>query len=337
MFQSNPDQSVIDIVRAAGAAPSIHNTQPWRFAVAGDILELHADPDRALRVADTQARALYLSCGAALFNARLAIRMTDHDPVVRLLPHPEYPFTVLAAISARPSSSPTTTERALYHAIWRRRTNRAPFTDQAIPQSVATSLKQAAYSEHASLRMLTKRDAKTVLAVAAEAGRQLAAAADHQAELRQWIATGLREDGIPAANLPPPPSHAPAPVRDSDFLAATVPQQRRPPASYEKSPQLAVLTTAHDEPDDLLRAGQALQRVLLNATVHGISVSFLYQPIEVWGHRDEDPSDWPWPENPQMILRLGYYSPRKAPPRRKPEDVLLSPAARQAYPRLPTD
>jgi hypothetical protein len=200
-----------------------------------------------------------------------------------------------------------------------------------------TSLKRAADHEHSSLRMLTQRDARTVIGLAAEAGQQLAADAAHQAELMRWVATGSPEDGIPAASLPPPPRRSPPPIRDSDFLAAAAPHLRLASATYEKCPQLAVLTTAHDEPEDWLRAGQALQRVLLSATVHGVSASFLYQPIELWGQNDQDPSGWPWPENPQMIMRLGYYCPGTVPPRRKPEDVLLGTAARQSYPRLPAN
>lgn len=62
------------VVRAASLAPSIHNTQPWRWVRAGGGLDLYADPGRQLTVADPAARQLLLSCGAALLNARLAIR-----------------------------------------------------------------------------------------------------------------------------------------------------------------------------------------------------------------------------------------------------------------------
>ena len=77
------DGMVRRIVAAAAAAPSIHNTQPWRFRIVGDdLMEVHSDPDRVLWVADARGRALHLSCGAALFNLRLAIRATGAKPLV---------------------------------------------------------------------------------------------------------------------------------------------------------------------------------------------------------------------------------------------------------------
>ena len=58
------DALVRRIIDAASAAPSIHNTQPWRFRLAGpDLIEVHADPDRMLWVADPHGRALLISCG----------------------------------------------------------------------------------------------------------------------------------------------------------------------------------------------------------------------------------------------------------------------------------
>ncbi len=84
------------IVESAAAAPSIHNTQPWQFTVASDdLLEVRADLGRALWVSDPRAMALYLSCGAAVFNNITAIRMTGFNPRVWPLPQPEFPPTVM--------------------------------------------------------------------------------------------------------------------------------------------------------------------------------------------------------------------------------------------------
>jgi nitroreductase len=58
---------------AARLAPSIHNTQPWRWVVRGDRLELFAAPERQLHEQDPRGRLMQLSCGAALHHALVAL------------------------------------------------------------------------------------------------------------------------------------------------------------------------------------------------------------------------------------------------------------------------
>jgi nitroreductase len=323
------------VVGAACAAPSVHNSQPWQFAVDdGDILELSASVDRALWVCDPSARLLYLSCGAALMNARLAIRVAGGKPDPWLLPHPDYSFDVLARIHISPGSPPTPQERELYEAIPRRRTNRGPFTGRPVPARVGTALRDAARSEGAELHALDRTQTETVLTASAEAGNELAATAEHRDELRRWIATG-RDDGIPAEALPHQSAAEPAPVRSRDYLAAALPSARKAPGDrparraggpkvkYERSPHLTVLTTPEDEPEDWLIGGQALQRVLLTATASGLSASFLSQVLELRDMREDDPPHWSGPANPQMIMRLGYPTePAVRSPRRPLADVL---------------
>ena len=314
------------IVESAAAAPSIHNTQPWKFAVAADdLLEMRADQDRALLVGDPLGRALYLSCGAALLNVRTAIRMTGFNPLVWPLPQPEFPPTVIAAIQAGPGRMPTVGERELYQAIWQRHTDRGPFTAEPLCDSLRAALEQAASSEHATLRMLTASDAATVLDLAARASSELADDVDHRVEMQSWIAAGNRDDGIPAGALPPAPSREPAPVRAD--LAAASPAATRPTVTYEEFPQLAVLITAGDDVPDWLRAGQALQRVLLTATARGLSASFLYQSIQLRDMRREAAPAWPWNESPQMVIRFGYGKDTAATPRRAVDDILTRTAA----------
>jgi nitroreductase len=322
------DTEIDRIVMAARAAPSIHNTQPWHFSARPDgIIELHAEIDRALWVSDPQARALYISCGAALFNIRMAIRMTGHEPVVELLPHPEYPLTALAIIRVECSVPPTAAERLLHDAIGRRHTDRGPFTGQPVPASVRADMAAAAEAENGTLRWVAQRDVARVLSAAAAAGRELAADAEHERELRRWIATGSGVDGIPAGALPSRPAHRPSPVRDCD-LAPAARGVRLRTAVYETLPQIAFLTTGSDEPEDWLRAGQALERLLLTATANGVAASLLYQPIELMdmceGRRL--PS---LPKNLQMIMRFGYGSRLAATPRRPQEDLLAGSDAPQ--------
>ena len=315
------DGIVRRLIGAAGAAPSIHNTQPWRFRVTGDVIELHGDPDRMLWVADPLGRALHLSCGAALFNLRLAIRALGAKPLVWPLPDPQREPTLLASVQLEPGRPATSQELEMYEAIHQRHTSREPFSEHPIPESVQIGLEHEAGCEFAVLRMLNDRDAAAVLHRAAAAEKMLAADFDHRVELESWI--GIEgDDGVPARALGLRPETESAPVRDLGYASPTT---VRPSGTYELRPRLAVLSTARDEPGDWLRAGQALQRVLLTAARSGLATSLLYQPIELHDRERRDEGWWPWRECPQMIIRFGYGPQGTDTPRRTVDDILDRP------------
>jgi len=135
MYRPLADHGIVRrLLGAAAAAPSIHNTQPWRFRVAGhDLIEVHGAPDRMLWVADPRGRALHLSCGAALFNLRLAIRASGAKPLVWPLPDPAGEPTLLASVQLAEGRPPELAERELFESIWQRHSSRAPFSARALP------------------------------------------------------------------------------------------------------------------------------------------------------------------------------------------------------------
>jgi hypothetical protein len=95
-------------------------------------------------------------------------------------------------------------------------------------------------------------------------------------------------------------------------------------AWFEEAPRLAVLSTAGGARKDWMHAGQALQRVLLTATLRGIAIAPLTQPLETadaWLVHNPRAGV----EQPQMILRLGYGLPVPASPRRPVSNVLDEP------------
>lgn len=293
---------------AAGQAPSVFNTQPWRFRVVRrEFVEVFADPDRRLRISDPRGRNQYVSCGAALFNLRLAVRTAGQRPMVWLLPSPEEEPELLAAVRMAGSLPVPGEYRALYDLIPLRRTSRRPFADHALPHAVRAELRQAARREGAGLVFLDRHATNDMLDYAAIAEEELARDHDYRAELAAWTMPGPRYDGLPGYVHGPHPLTDPAPVRDFG--------RQEGAARFEERPQLAVLTTMGDRPADWLRAGQALQRVLLVAAGHGVSTSFLNQPLDLRDMRKRrDPHHRRG--HPQMIIRLGYGLPVARSPRR---------------------
>jgi nitroreductase len=307
---------VDELLAAATAAPSMHNTQPWRFKVSQDAIEVRADPERTLPVADPAGRTVHIACGAALFNLRLAAAVAGREPVVQLLPDPDQPLLLATVRLAGPHRAGQA-ERDLHAAIALRHTNRGPFSGRPVPAGVLAELADAARIEGGILHVLDRDETARVLQLARDAERDWLADPAYRAELARWAGGPRDREGIPDSALGPRSPDSPAPVRE--FAPG-----RPAPAGYawfEENPQLAVLSTHSGGRAQWLLAGQALQRVLLTATVRGIAASPLTQPLETadaWLVRDPRSGH----EQPQMILRIGYGLPVPPTPRRPVTEVL---------------
>ena len=316
-----PSDEIADLLRAATLAPSMHNTQPWRFRVlrVAQTIELYADPSRMLMYADPHGRAVHIACGAALFNLRLAVAVAGREPVVRLFPEPGQP-QLLAALRLAGPYRPSEADSELHAAIAARHTNRRPFSNRPLPPGVLAELVQAASTEGATLHLPDDTETARLLYLVSDAERDLVADPGYRAELARWAGGNRDRDGIPRDALGPRDPVGQTPVRDF------TPDRHEPLgyAWFEEAPRLAVLSTAGGTRKDWMHAGQALQRVLLTATLRGIAAAPLTQPLETadaWLVRDPRAGV----DRPQMILRLGYGLRVPASPRRPVSDVLDEP------------
>jgi len=320
--QSLTSEELLLLAAAGGAAPSLHNSQPWRFRPTPDALgmRVYVDPGRAVPLTDPDGRALHISVGAALFNLRVAAVHLGREPAVRLCPASADPQLVALLDLSQPAATALPYGRDLYLAIGQRHSSRQPYTNRDVPETVLGELIAAAREEGVALSLLEEDGVRRVLSLTAEAERRTDADLARMAETRSWLR--LEEpatDGIPSAALGPQDHDARVPMRS--FTG-------RPPADttasqrFEALPQLATLTTRIDLPADWLRTGQALERVWLLATVHGLRASVLHQAVEWpdtrWGLRD--PTEGPG--HVQLVLRLGYGPPGPATPRRPVTEVL---------------
>jgi hypothetical protein len=373
------------IVHDVQRAPSIFNTRPWWFQFRPpDRIELwlrdlgerdgagrarardgaararprdgaaRARPrDGAARarprdaVARARAREYVISCGAALFNLRLAIRWAGHDLHVWPFPDPAYadpmhPPALLASVEIVTGrvKKPGRWEKDLYAAIGQRYTSRLPYRTLPIP--IITDMEDAAAQEGAYLRLLNRRQA------------------------RKWMRLTAKVDNDPTFNPPfpnfvssadygPPSKNRRHPRTRKDFWLDG--EKRR----FESKPQLMALSTDADGPVDWLEAGQALQRAILTGTrdtvparyglvgpkpdelaPYSLSASFLTQPLE----RDDlegRPRRWPWrwqfAELPQVITRVGYAvvpSHREPPPKTHMADEWSQPPRQPPQGALPS-
>ncbi len=308
LFPSPPSDAEIDrLLEHAVRAPSVLNTQPWRFVVDKGAVHVYADRSRQLRSLDPLGREMTMSCGAAVLYLRVAARHAGWDTVVLPFPLRQAPDLVAAVTFVpRPQSG---RDDVLFRALATRRTDRHAFSSKPLPPGLAAELTRAAAAEGATVHMFEATAEKDTLArlVGAGAAQQDAAAA---ADVAAWHRrTGVRHaDGVC--------DEAPA-----DSLGALgLPVAGIKSRLVRDAPAVVVLSTAGDARADWLTAGQALARVLAVAAQHGLVAAYADEPVESDGLRTAV-AGLVGGGVPQVVVRIGYAEPGPATARRPARDV----------------
>jgi hypothetical protein len=316
------------LVAIAARAPSVHNTQPWRFKVAGEAIELYADPARKLRV-DPLGREMLISCGAALFGLRLAVRSLGYLPVVRSFPDPSR-LRLLAEVRLGDQAPMTDIERKMLLAVPHRHTHRSPFDPDPLPAGLVPGLQHDAIAERAALALIDEHGYGKLVAIAGPASRARDYDELTQAETARWT-RGPDEparDGVPAHAFAAGRVYQPGrlPQRDFDLgrgLGQLAPGGPRPQVT-------AALLTLRDGRADWLNAGQALHRLLLHAASRWVFASLYTQPLEAAVIRAEIRHRLTLPGWPQVLLQLGVARTAHTTARRPVADVTGPPGGPEA-------
>jgi len=312
------------LVRYALLAPSSHNSQPWRFLLRGQEIELWADRSRQLPVVDPDGRELTISCGAALYYLQVAARYYGYTGEAELLPDPDQP-DLLARLRLGVPRPVSEEDQRLFHQLTRRRTRRAPFEPRPLDQTLLSRWQIAAAEEGAPLYVLEQDERQALAGLLIEADRRLGADRRYRQELSAWIHPegSERRDGIPLEAL-----------GFDGLLGYLGPlllgrvnwggrQAKRDARALFDAPMVGVLATTHDEPLDWLSTGAALARVTLLACADGVYASFLNQPLQLPDLRRQV-GEALAVGHPQLLLRMGYGAEPPATPRRPVEAVLTA-------------
>ena len=296
-----PDRKVIlDAVTLACRAPSLHNSQPWRW-IADGALHLFADRTRLVPATDSSGREMILSCGAVLDHLRVAIAAAGWDTTVARFPDPTQPDHV-AAVEFDPLPIVGDTQRARADAIHRRRTDRLPF---AAPRGWATL--------ESTLRGLVDGEVVMLDVVPDDARPQLADASrlteslrrqdpTYQSELRWWTSPFELDQGVP------PTSRVSASEASRVDVARAFPTtgygERRAQTGPDRS-KIIVLSTRADTSLEVLRCGETLSTVLLECTIAGIATCTLTHLTEITPSRNVIRQLTRQRGLPQLLIRVG--------------------------------
>jgi nitroreductase len=316
-------QQVERLLTTAGLAPSLHNSQPWRFRITPQVIELHADPERRLAVADPGGMEQRIACGAALFNLRLALHGHGIRPDVTVLPDRSSP-DLIAAIRHGGAQGPTPEQTRLLKAVPLRHTNRRPFSDTAVTAEEQRALGRAALEEGSWLHIVSEPDERIQLQrLAARAHRLQIGDPAFVDELKRWTSDRPgRDDGVPADVGGPRPAPHDRWVK-RDYTGGTG-EERVPGKEFEGEPMIAVLGSHLSGATAEVQSGQALQHLLLTATAEGLAASFLSQIVEIPHIREELRTLIGAARPPQVVLRIGRGWSVPGTPRRAVSDELMT-------------
>ncbi|GAA0222899.1 Acg family FMN-binding oxidoreductase [Cryptosporangium japonicum] len=305
-----------DLVALGTRAPSLHNTQPWLFHRRGDAVELLADPARVLPATDPSGWGQRIAIGAAAYNVRLGYALLGWRAETEPYPEPGESH-LLARVHPVAEHRITPAERIVADAIPRRHTNRRPYLEARVPDETLAALVRAADEESCRLSVLDAQAVGEASELIRDADEKLERRSGYAEERHRWSreaggpADGVRWDRLTGR------SHPDERLRRRDFGAPATSSDRR----YESDPCLAVLTSSGSSRYDELRAGQALQHVLLRATAAGLTSSLYSQPIEVDAARQKLSSVCGG-GTPQMVVRVGYGLAHGPTPRRPADEVI---------------
>ena len=320
MFGLSP-QGTRQVLVEALRAPSVLNSQPWRVRLSADRVEVFADLSRHLPFADPRDQGMYLACGALVANLRIGLLARGVTPAVALEPHGA--DSRVAVITTGPGVAPAGDWHELARAIRQRRTNRRPYQEATVPPAETADLVRAAQDEGAVAYVVAdvaQRATLRRLVTDAEAVQRRTPG--YQDEWQAWTGRGGDSlEGVPLSAAGPKRA-----AQDEwvlrDFSAGRA-AERAPGKDFESEPLLIVVCSNYAGRLAELVAGQAMQRLLLAATAHGLAASFVSQPLEVPDTASRLRVLVGGSLVPQTILRIGYGSPVPATPRRPLEDVLV--------------
>lgn len=300
------------LLNYAALAPSSHNSQPWAFAIDGPSIEVFADHSRSFPVADPDERELYVSVGCALETLEIAATYFGLDPSIEFADPADDPL--VTSVHLHPGGDQGT-NRDLFEAIPDRQTNHTEFDGGSLDPSVRKTLRQAAEASDVTVMFLDESETEALTALQQRADERLFDDPAYRQELGESIGRGTLGDTGLSKRI------AGLAVRYLDLGAS---EGRKNVARIESASSVGIVTTDGSDSIAQVQAGQAFQRLALQATVEGLAIQPMNQVLEVPDLKSELGATLDLqPDRLQMLFRLGYADPDPTVTPRRPVSELL--------------
>jgi nitroreductase len=306
-------------VQLACRAPSIHNSQPWRWVAEGATLHLFADLARVMTAADPEGREIYLSCGAVLDHLIVAMASAGWDAAVQRFPDPLDPLHVATLDFRRAPGEPTQITEARAQAIGRRHTDRRAFGPPPNWASFEVLLRQNVIPYHVMFDIVLDHARASLAEVSRLTEAVRANDPSYAAELSWWTGAFESGGGVPHTVLTSSAGQA-------DITRTFPGTDQEPHGTGVDRSKIVVLSTHHEDARlDVLQCGEALSALLLECTVAGLATCTLTHMTELAPSREKVRTLVGQRGMPQLLIRIGRPVDEAAPqvsPRRALTDVL---------------
>jgi hypothetical protein len=305
------------LLRYAVLAPSSHNTQPWKFRISGDRIDVFVDEERWLKVADDDQRELHISVGCALENLLIAAEHFCFDHKSHYLPDTQKPFHAASVQFEVSGAGVPRRSGSLFSMIPVRHTNHGEYDGRPIPANVLEQLHGCCIEPEITVQLTSDDSIKRradELVVQADA-IEFADPAFRE-ELGYWIGQGVFGTSWLMSKI------GKLAVTHINMGASTA---KKDSAVLMSSPVLGLISSNNNSRETQIKVGQVYQRLSLLAASFGIWCQPMSQIVQIEETKQEVAQLQPNPNLfPQCPFRLGFAAPEKhRTPRREVEEVLV--------------
>lgn len=324
MKGQNPD--FLKMLECGIKAPSGHNTQPWKFEIKENSIEVHPNFDKELRVIDSNHRELFISLGCAVTNICITANHLGYSYKKEIITQKNETFIRIELKKEKVNKNP------LFVQISKRQTNRNIYNAKIIPTDRIDQLKQLNITHPVAIYFYQngEQEFSKLSDFIYEGNEILFRNQAFKEELLDWIRFNPKDvqknkDGL-AYNVLGSPSLP-------KWLGKTIVRSFLKPKSQNKvetkklcsSSHLVLLTTAGNKPEDWILAGEALEFFFLKCTELGISVAFSNQPCEIPRLSSQLRKQIEINDHyPMLLMRIGYAEPMPYSVRKNLEELILT-------------
>lgn len=316
---------ILSILTHAIKAPSGHNTQPWKFILNKNQIQIHPDHSRSLQVSDPDHHILFISLGCVLENIIIAAKEFGYKSRVALA-RKDAPESFLKIDLQKCQAGP---KDGLFNWIAKRQTNRRVYSGTIIPPADLEQLQHSVSFEGVQLRLIhDKKELQKLEPLIVEGTRKQMQNHAQRQEVLPWLRFSKKEattkgDGLwlPTFGVPNIPKKL---VRlFLKYFLTERSELKKVKKEVQSSSAIGVFAIEKYDKMHLINLGRSFQRFALKATALGIAHAHLHAPCEDQKIKKTIVNSIGQRGHMQLLLRLGYARPMPYSFRRNLDEVLV--------------